>query len=214
MGVINFKYVDQSYLSTIVKNKDTGRQFTQVKCPSCNVVFDKREFWDHVCKTHGKHRDEVLARLFGIKEYPVICSNCGREVHFDERSGIFSRKCTKCLENEKTLGPKGSDEMSLAQLLEQQKNLEEVFAAKKKAIEEKIAAAKKEKEWKEIDIMNLDKVPDIEPGIARYFRKVSYVLRTYIINGGEDRQKAYDLLNMLDRHLESCWEVDNDQPLR
>lgn len=211
MAVINFKYVDPKYLSTIVKNKDTGRQFLQVQCPSCKTVFDKRDFFDHVCKTHGKRRDEVLAQLFGIKEFPVICTDCGKEVHFDEHSGIFSRKCSHCLENENTIGVKSSDEMSLDKLLEQQKNLEEVFAAKKKAIEEKIAIAKKENEWKSIDINDIDKIPDIEPGAAKYFRKVSYLLRTYVTNGGDDKQKAYNLLNMLDKHLEGCWEVADDK---
>lgn len=209
MGIINFKYVDSQYLSTIVKNKDNGRQYLQIKCPSCGVVFDKRDFYDHVLKTHGKRRDEVLAKLFGIKGFPVICQDCGREVHFDENTGIFSRKCSHCLKNENAIGVKSSDE-SLDKLLEKQKNLREVFEANNKAIEEQIALVKKENEWKSIDVNDIDKVPDIEPGIAKYFRKVSYVLRTYITNGGDDRQKAYDLLNMLDKHLESCWEVDND----
>lgn len=206
MGIINFKYVDSQYLSTIVKNKDNGRQFIQVKCPSCGIVFDKRDFYEHVLKTHGKRRDEVLAKLFGIKGFPVICSDCGCEVHFDESTGIYSRKCRKCNE---TKPLDANTKLSLDQLLEKQRNLDEVYAANKAAIQEQIKATKREAEWKSLDVIE-DTPNEIDSVSAKYMKKVVYELRTFITNS--DKPKAYDLLNHLDKWLEeNAWRGESDE---
>jgi len=209
MAVINFKYVDKKYLSTVVKNEDNGRQYLQVTCPGCNQSYSKREFYEHVCKVHGKRRDEILAKLFGIKEFPVICPDCGREVHFDEYSGIYSRKCKKCLQKDNSMA-NINESQSLEALLEQEKNLNEVFQAKKLELQQKIHSKLKENEWKAVNIW--EDMPDvIAPQVAKYLRKVSGELRVYITNGTPDKQKAYDILNFLDKKLEDSWDIEEVQ---
>lgn len=199
MSKINFKYVDPTYLSSVVKNEETGRHYLQVTCPSCNQVFSKREFYDHVLKGHAKRKDEVLSKLFGIKQFPVICS-CGKEVHFNETTGIYSRKCSYCTATDRTLGAgSGSENMNLDELLEEQKRLEAAFKAKQDDLAAKIEVAKKEMEWKSLDVHSVN--PRFLPDAAKFIRKISYDLRVFVTNS--EKQKAYDLLNYLDSYLDN-----------
>lgn len=207
MSKINFKYVDQSYLSTIVKNKDNGRRYLQVTCPSCGITFDKREFYDHVLNVHAKKKDEVLSKLFGIKQFPVICS-CGKEVHFNETTGIYSRKCSYCTATDRTFGAgSDSENMNLDELLEEQKRLEAAFKAKQEELTAQIEAAKKEQEWKSIDIHSSK--PRFLPDAQKFVRKISYELRVHATNG--DKQKIHEILNFLDRYLDNEeWKKDKE----
>lgn len=208
MGVkINFDYVSDSYKSYIVKNKDNGRRYLQITCPSCGIVFDKREYYDHVLKVHSKRKDEVLAKLFGLKEFPVICADCGKEVHFNESTGIFSRKCNICTERDKVLGPKGTDDMSIEELLEQQKNLEATFKARQDSINAQIEAKRRELEWKSIDLKSVK--PRFLPDSVKFLRKFSYELRVHNVNG--DKQKINELLNFMDKYLDTePWKSEKE----
>ena len=203
---INFEFVDKKYISYTVKNAETGRRYLQVTCPSCGLTFDKREFMDHVNKVHAKRRDEVLAKLFGHKEYPVICSDCGREVHFDEQSGTYSKKCRLCMEQDVQF-VNSSDTDSIEELMKKKQNMEEVFKAKQQALDAQIEAAKKALEWKSVDIYSSK--PRFLPDAQKFVRKISYELRVHATNG--DKQKIYEILNFLDRYLDNEeWKKDKE----
>lgn len=205
---INFKYVDQKYLSEKVKNPETGRRFLQIECPFCSgLTFDKRDFYDHVIQVHAKRKDEVLAKLFGL-QYPVLCS-CGKTVTFDENTGIYSRKCRYCLASDKSLHSNASKELSLEELMEQQRNLEATFKAKQEEIAAQIEAAKRELEWKSVDIYSMK--PRFLPEAAKFVRKISYELRVSLAGGQKDY--GFKILNYLDKYLDTeGWKevVKND----
>lgn len=206
MGIkINYNMCDQKYISRIVKNSETGRKYLQVTCPFCpTLTFDKREFPDHLMKTHGKRKDMVLARLFGHQSYPVLCTDCKHEIHFDEVTGTFPKKCSNCMKKDGSLKEEDESVEALKKERENGRLAYEQYLAK---MDEKIRNAEIREEWKKLDIYSTK--PEFNPEAAKFLRKVSYELRTCVVNGRQDKEKAFGILNYIDTYIDSeLWKSD------
>jgi uncharacterized C2H2 Zn-finger protein len=211
MGIkIKYELCDQTYIHKIVKNAETGRKYMQITCPSCQQVFDKKDFYTHVSNYHWKHRDEVLAKLFGHKSFPVVCTECHGEVKFDEFSGNFPRKCRACMTKEKasSLGVRNaSAEDSIEDIKNKLANLDADYQQKRTDFLKQLEAKEKEDRWMKLDLNSA--TPKFIPESAWFVRKLSYELRTHIVNGGSERQAALELLNRIDSYIDSeKWKSD------
>jgi len=204
MGIkIKYELCDQSYINKIVKNSENGRKYLQIMCPSCRQTFDKKDFYNHVVNTHWRNKDEVLARLFCHKQYPVICPDCGNQVKFDEYSGTYPKRCRTCLTKEKQagLGIKVSNEDTIDELRDKLAKLDEEHQMKRSELLQQIKAKEREDKWKNLDIKSMNPIFTSES--AWFVRKVSYELRTHIVNGISERQPALELLNFIDSYIDS-----------
>ena len=170
----------------IIKAPGMLRARTEYNCPLCNSIIPKRDFDEHVYKSHANRVDECFARLLGL-QYPVKCSGCNKELHYNSTYHGFPKTCSNCISKDSN----GSTEY---------KNSQEAHEHVKKLEQQLAEACLKEKEMKEEEETLKKPLTEFPFPSMRYnsfMRRLSLELRTHAINFDKDR--LLEICNLIDK---------------
>lgn len=182
------KYITEPLPKFVTRIKPAGAKYTRTTytCPLCNGPFPKKDFEDHVRKTHGSRLDECFARLFGLP-WPYRCA-CGKDLRYSSAQGGFPDKCGSCSTGNITT-PNYKDANDAHNHVEQLKQLLANAEAEEKRL-------KREAEMEKIP---LEELPFPSAKYVTLMRRLSKAIRINAVNG--DQEKLLELANFLDKKL-------------
>lgn len=172
---------------TRIKSPNAIYTSTNYECPLCKGTFSKRNFDDHVFKTHGNRADECFAMLFGLP-YPVRCS-CGKELHYSRTKKGYPDRCGSC-----ATGTFSKLEYKNAE--DAHKHVEQL----KQMLADAQNEEKRLKKEAQLSSVPINELPFPTRKDSRFLKRVSMSIRIHAVNGEKD--KLIEIANIIDKMLE------------